>query len=187
MKWRNFKYLLILAWSLHGYGFVSAQVKDVTPPLEPVLSYVTVDTANNHVNIFWKKSPSTDVAGYSIYYEVWDVDRYKGQKIDSVPFTNLSYKDTSGLAGKKSVLYSVSAFDSSGNESTRTPMQSTIYTSVVYDSCGSKFIIHWNKYQGWGNYVSGYRVYAKVENGILHLKINKKEEETKKPKIIEIK
>jgi len=28
---------------------------------------------------------------------------------------------------------------------------------------------------------------AKVENGILHLKINKKEEETKKPKLIEIK
>ncbi len=165
MNWQTYKFYLILFIFLFGGGEIDAQ--DNTPPEKPVISYVTVDTSNNNVNIFWEKSPSPDVIRYRLYYEVKTPNGYEGVKFDSVPATSNSYTHiTSGLSGIQPILYSVSAVDDAGNESIRKPgLHSTIHTTVTYDSCNSNLTLRWNKYQGWGNSVSGYLVYERKENG----------------------
>jgi hypothetical protein len=169
VKWHYYTYCLVLFLFSSGKAETCAQ--DKTPPVKPLITYVTVDTANNNVKIFWNKSPSTDVARYIVYYEIKTVNGYEGVKFDSVasPITSYTH-NTSGLAGKQSLLYSISAVDSAGNESTRKPgLHSTIYNTVSYDSCNSTLTLRWNKYLGWGNNVSGYRILEKTGNGSFHI------------------
>jgi gliding motility-associated-like protein len=164
MKWSVFKYNLFLLSFFFGGGEIHAQ--DVIPPEKPVITYVTVDTANNNVTIFWKKSTSTDVAKYFIYKGVISPNPNEGIKIDSVPSTSTSYiHNTTGLTDIQPILYSVTALDFARNESIRSDPHSPIRNSVTYDSCHSTLTLRWNKYQGWGNYVSGYRVFARMDNG----------------------
>ena len=68
-------------------------------------------------------------------------------------------------AGSKSILYSVTAVDSSLNESIRKPgLHNTIYNVLDYDSCQASMNITWNRYHGWGNDVSGYRILRSIDN-----------------------
>lgn len=134
-----------------------------TPPEKPFLRYVTVDTATNNVRIFWEKSPSPKVASYVIYRKIKTPNPIdEGQPIDTVPAGTTSYTHlTSGQAGQESIFYSLSAIDSAGNPSNRTGLHATIHSSVKYDSCNATLKLSWNKYLGWGNNVSGYRVYLR--------------------------
>ena len=142
--------------------FFSASSQDKTPPDRPYITYVTVDTLNNNVNIFWTKSPSSDVKQYNIYYEIITINGYEGVKFDSVSAEKSAYIHSETEAGQKKILYSVTAVDSSGNESLRTPgLHSTIYSSIYYDSCNNSLTVFWNKYIGWDSNVAGYRIYKK--------------------------
>jgi len=143
---------------------LNGQDDDVDPPDKPVLTYVTIDTANNNTIIFWKKSISKDVMSYIIYYEVNEGGRWQGISIDTVAGTEISYTHISaGLAGRQSILYSVSALDTAGNESPRKDLpadgtvglHSTINLVAVYDSCKSTMTLNWNKYKGWEDYLQG--------------------------------
>ena len=160
----NLYYLLLIFFCFWGSGL---RAQDNTPPEKPSITYVTVDTATGNVNIYWEKSSSPDVLLYRMYYEVKTINGYEGITFDSVqaPLTSYTHVNPE-LPGKQSVLYSVSAVDSSGNESTRKPgLHGTIHNTIAYDSCSSTLTLRWSKYQGWENNTSGYRVVRKIENG----------------------
>jgi gliding motility-associated-like protein len=148
--------------------FVSAlpaRAQDKVPPERPYITYVTVDTSNNNTHIYWTKSPSTDVEKYYIYYEIKTINGYEGVKLDSVPADVSEYTHVNSGADKKSILYSVTAVDSSYNESIRKPgLHSTVFTSLKYDSCQDRMTVTWNKYQGWDDNVSGYRILRSIDN-----------------------
>ncbi len=144
-------------------GNVLLRAQDKTPPVRPHITYVTVDTATNNSVIHWTGSPSPDVEQYYLYYEVKTVNGYEGVKFDSVPAPVSVYTHVNGGANLASILYSVTAVDSSGNESVRKPgLHSTVFTSLTYDSCQSRMKVAWNKYRGWGNDVSGYRILRSI-------------------------
>lgn len=145
--------LIISQFCLHLA--VTAQGND--PPVAPFIKYVTVDTATNNTHIFWEESPSTNVEKYVIYEET----SLGGIVIDSVNAPAEDYIHAGSSAGSASVLYSVAAVDSSGNISTREDYNkhSTVYISAEYDSCNSRMILKWNKYKGWDENISGYKLY----------------------------
>lgn len=144
---------------------IPAYTQDSTPPLKPNIKYVSIDTATNNVEIFWTPSSSNDVKYYNLYFEVNTVNGPEGVFIDTANRNQTSYTHEIGNAGYKSLLYSISAEDSSGNESLRKPgLHSTIYTTLKYDSCLNNIRISWNKYIGWEGKVSGYVIYKKTAN-----------------------
>lgn len=142
----------------------SGFAQDDTPPERPYIDYVTVDTATNNVLIFWTPSPSPDVEFYNLYFEVDTPNGPEGFKFDSVSADQNSYVHIDPGAGSGYFLYSVTAEDSSGNESLRTPgLHSTIFLEQVYDSCKNTMLLSWNKYVGWGENTSGYILYWRTE------------------------
>jgi gliding motility-associated-like protein len=149
-------------------GLVSAQ--DNIPPERPYITHVSVDTANNNSLLYWTMSPSSDVEWYLIYYEIQSANGLEGVKFDSVSANQNSYVHVGGGAEKGKILYSVTALDSSKNESLRKPgLHSTLHTSLFYDSCINKIRVQWNKYIGWDNNVSGYRLFYKAPGGSFEL------------------
>lgn len=138
--------------------------QDITPPERPMITHVTVDTSTENTIIYWDESSSQDVKWYYLYYEVITVNGPEGVKLDSVPPGNSSYEHA-GNAGNESMIYSISAIDSAGNESVRTPgFHSTVYTTVKYDSCFDAINVNWTPYTGWGDNISGYRIYSRRED-----------------------
>lgn len=144
-------------------GILSGQ--DNIPPDRPLLTYVTVDTLTNNTLIYWTESSSPDLEWYYLYYEVNTVNGPEGVKFDSVAPGITSYVHVID-ASEEPMIYSISAIDTSGNESVRTPgFHSTIQADIHYDSCFDAIQLSWNKYTGWGNNLSGYRVYSRTLNG----------------------
>jgi gliding motility-associated-like protein len=159
LKKIRFLYLLfaVLSCLLHG--------QDNIPPERPYLTYVTVDTTTNNTHIFWSESTSPDLEWYYLYYEVNTVNGPEGVKFDSVAPGNTSYIHITD-GSQESVIYSISAIDTAGNESVRTPgFHSTIHANIFYDSCFDAITLRWNQYTGWGNNLSGYRVYSRMAGG----------------------
>ncbi len=149
---------------LSGIYIVSGQ--DNIPPDRPYITYVSVDTATNNVEVHWTESPSLDVVKYYIYNEILTINGYEGIKIDSVSVGNSIYIHSNSGAGQKNILYSVTAVDTAGNESLRKPgLHSTVYSNIYYDSCNNAIIVFWNKYVGWDNNVSGYRIFGREGAG----------------------
>ncbi len=156
------QYVLMLSLLMVGSGLYG---QDKTPPERPYITYVTVDTATNNTQIYWTESPSPDVEQYYLYYEIKTINGFEGVKFDSVSVGTAEYTHVNSGAGSHSILYSVTAVDSSGNESIRKPgLHSTVYTSLQYDSCQAVIKVSWNKYQGWGSNVSGYRILRSINN-----------------------
>lgn len=142
-------------------AILSAQ--DITPPDKPEIQYVSVDTISGDTHIYWKESSATDIMWYYIYYEISTVNGLEGVKLDSLSRGSDSYVHQ-GAANRESTLYSISAIDSSGNESLRTPgLHSTVFVSSAYDSCSNQLLLSWTPYTGWGDKISGYRVYLRKE------------------------
>ncbi len=143
------------------YPFFTMHSQDIIPPERPYITYVTVDTATNNMDIFWDESPSADVEKYYLYYEILTVNGFEGVKFDSVYAPADSYVHIDAASPANMLLYSVTAVDSSGNESIRTPgLHRAVQVNTEYDSCSNRMKITWTKYTGWENNVSGYRVYC---------------------------
>lgn len=154
------KFILFLILLFPLFPFLSFG-QDNTPPDRPFLTYVTVDTTTNNTILYWSESTSPDLEWYYLYYEVNTVNGPEGVKFDSVAPGNTSYIHITG-AHHESIVYSISAIDTAGNESLRTPgFHSTIHVDVLYDSCFNSIDLRWNHYTGWGNNISGYRVYSR--------------------------
>ncbi|MFW5820343.1 MAG: gliding motility-associated C-terminal domain-containing protein [Bacteroidota bacterium] len=139
----------------------STGAQDIIPPERPMITHVSVDTSTENTLIYWTESTSSDVKWYYLYYEIMTVNGPEGVKLDSVPPGNSFYVHP-GNAGTESMVYSISAIDSAGNESVRTPgFHSTVHTTLEYDSCNNAINISWTPYIGWGNNITGYQIYSR--------------------------
>lgn len=157
---------IICIFSILIGGLPGLKGQDITPPERPWIDYVTVDTSNNNSIVVWTQSPSTDVEWYILYYEVETPNGWEGVRFDSVSAGFNTYTHINGGAASGSILYSVSAQDSSGNESLRTPgLHSTVFCTQEYDSCNNTMEISWNKYVGWDNDISGYIIHSRTGAG----------------------
>lgn len=131
-------------------------------PDKPELTYVTVDTSDNSIFVYWKPSAAPDVKWYFIYREVKTLSGWAGELIDSVPSSEHFFHHL--LPGRDRLEYSVTAVDSAGNESIRMPgSHIAMLTYMKYDSCRAELTLKWNQYVGWNEKLSGYRVYGSFE------------------------
>ena len=130
--------------------------------MKPVITYVSIDTATNNTVIQWIESPSPDIIHYIVYREL-DPDNYISLDTIPAPANSFVYFNPGFSFGKQ--LYAVVAGNNAGIYSEIKPgIHGTIHTSLVYDSCNNNIRISWNKYIGWDNNVSGFRIYSSLNN-----------------------
>lgn len=143
---------------------------DLTEPLIPVMSFVTVDTASGLTNLVWYPSGSADTEGYIILENVggsWLV-------IDTIyGILNTSYIPLGSTPNAASESYGVAAFDTcwhgtpaSPNTSAMGNPHNTIYTVSQLNICDSSVTLSWTAYTGWpSGELSGYEIYYSENNG----------------------
>jgi hypothetical protein len=97
---------------------------DVFPPAVPerLLPVVGHIAGKEFVDLQWAPNTEKDIFGYNVYRRDED-----GQpaRINSVPVTTLSFQDLNVSAGHQ-YLYSISAVDTRGNESARSPEKAAV-------------------------------------------------------------
>ena len=139
--------------------FSTVQLYSEISPLPPTINYLSVDSVSSQVEIYWTNH-SLDVVGYIIYYydlnNIWvPLDTVNG-------INNTYYKTTQSNAIYSSQKYSIVAFDSNQNNSSRSEPHSTIYSEVNYNLCAKYCDISWNKYSmdnmlGYKLFIQGFR------------------------------
>ncbi len=136
---------------------------DDTPPISPVLDFVTVNNGNGTIELSWSPSPSTDVCGYVIY----EFSNGEGFAVDTIKDPSVTWYDKISYvgAGYFSQQYVIAAIDCSDNISPLSNELSTIYVSSVTDTCNNRIGIEWNEYISYPRTVSGYQLYYSVDNG----------------------
>jgi gliding motility-associated-like protein len=163
------RYLTII-FAFFFCSIASAQV--LIPPENIKVSY---NIANNHVQIFWKPSPSPDVT----YYEVWYADdelsvgQISFQKVPGSDFVNatdplqLEFKHLRALENSNG--YFITAYGPGNAESGTAPCDSTVYLKVDFDSCFASASLRWNDYNRWRGNIAGYKVYSSTDGSNYNL------------------
>ncbi|MEN8226918.1 MAG: gliding motility-associated C-terminal domain-containing protein [Bacteroidota bacterium] len=126
------------------------------PPDKPDLIRVTVDHSDNGVLIQWEASSDADIEFYHLYKRNAD---QTFELISTFSGDTLQHKlMTSGL---KNLAYSVTAEDSTRNESLfEQNVHRAVDVSVEFDPCTPSNIITWSAYEGWEGNISGYKIYG---------------------------
>lgn len=122
----------------------------------PDLIRVTVDHSDNGVLIQWEPSTDTDIR----YYHMWKMnpDESFSRIFSFDPFTYEYKHMTSGL---KNLSYSITAEDSTGNESIfGQNIHRSVATTLEFDLCTQSNHIQWTSYVGWEGEISGYKVFG---------------------------
>jgi hypothetical protein len=98
---------------------------DVFAPTMPerLLAVVNRNPEKRSVDILWAPNMDKDISGYNVYRRE---ENGQSARINSVPFTEVSFQDVNVLAAHK-YFYCISAVDMRGNESAR-----SLETSVVF-------------------------------------------------------
>ena len=122
----------------------------------PDLLRVTVDHSDAGVLIQWEPSEDGDIEFYWIWKMRTDLSFERVFKFDGGTY---EYKHmTSGL---KNLTYSVTAVDSSGNESLfGQNIHRAVNLSLEFDPCTSTNLLNWIPYLGWKENISGYRIWG---------------------------
>ena len=126
------------------------------PPDKPDLIRVTVDHSDNGVLIQWEASSDADIE----FYHLYKMNANQAfELVFSLSANTLEYKHmTSGL---KNLSYSVTAEDSTGNESLfEQNVHRAVSVLVEFDPCTPANIITWSAYEGWEGNISGYKIYG---------------------------
>ncbi len=144
--------VLLLTLLLVCPGMIFAQ-SDL--PDKPAIIRVTVDHSDDGVLIQWNPSRDADIEFYHIYKMI----SRTGLKIATVSANTLEFKHMS--SGLKNLTYTITAEDSSSNESLLTPGEhSAVTASVEFNPCSPANIITWSAYVGWEGKLSGYKIYG---------------------------
>lgn len=96
---------------------VTINAKDIFPPPVPAGLQAVADTETHAIDLSWQPDTTADLAGYLVYRREAGASGPPvriSAKLDPAP----SFQDTQALPGR-TYLYSVSAIDQDGNESTR--------------------------------------------------------------------
>jgi gliding motility-associated-like protein len=138
----------------------SCQV-DTDPPDPPVLNLLTIQPASGKPELFWSKSPSSDVAGYVIYY----YRNGEGHALDTIRDVNATSYINNGSASQFLIeSYVIAAIDTAGNISPLSNALNTIFPQIKSDSCKSLINVTWNSYPSYPKSVTGYTIQIS-ENG----------------------
>ena len=135
---------------------------DVTNRDTIKINYVTVDT-DGFAQINFNQSLSGDVVAYYILFfnettQQWDI-------IDTVGGLS-TYTWFGSLASGRVERFKVISVDSCGNISNDLPVvaHNTLLLETDVDVCGGTNTLSWNSYEGWGNSLVGYDIYADIND-----------------------
>jgi len=130
-------------------------------PDKPEIDYVTIDSVTGYTIIRWEPSNSPGISTYKIYTLDTETFPVSGTLLDSVPASVHSYSYDPGTTNP--FTYTVTAVDGAGSESLLSgDSHKPVKLTIAYDSCSGSMIIEWDKYKGWGNTLTGYRIWAKL-------------------------
>lgn len=144
-----------------------ALLQDIINPLIPTLSWVTVDTTTDFVDLSWNVNPAPDTYGYIIYTLIngfWE-------PIDTVyGINNTGYTYTGTNSANMAETFRIAAFDSCTTSnvpptfqtSALSPPHTTIFLTDVYDICDKSVYLNWSHYQGWVEGVKHYEVIVSI-------------------------
>lgn len=132
-----------------------------TPPNIPSLTYVSVDTTTNGVDLFWNPSSSGDTEGYIIFYN--DGGNFIRDTIPGADSLSFSKIDVDASTGP--LTFTIAAFDTCGNVSSNGPNHTTAFLSVDENLCDREMILSWTPYEGMN--ISAYDVFVSIDGGSL--------------------
>jgi hypothetical protein len=121
---------------------------------------VTYDTATQKNKIVWNKTAGQHLTHFNIYKQTYQENVYT--KIGEVPYTAFStFVDTTTNPVVMAQKYELSASDSSGSESAKSPYHKTVHLEVSPGVQGFNLI--WNSYEGF-TFLT-YRIHRKLNTG----------------------
>jgi gliding motility-associated-like protein len=134
---------------------------DTEPPVTPVFNLLSVQPETGRTELSWSKSPSSDVAGYVLYY----YRNGEGFAFDTLhnPET-VNYVNYGSFSSYLSESYVVAAIDSSGNISPLSNVLTTMFVGSIIDTCNKTIQVSWNKYPSFPAPVNAYKILIS-ENG----------------------
>ncbi|MBN2347439.1 MAG: gliding motility-associated C-terminal domain-containing protein [Bacteroidales bacterium] len=134
-------------------------------PEPPDLKRVTVDPETGYAILHWTHSPSSNVAFYAIeIIIIQGLEGPTGITIDQVPATDTFYVYEAAKSNFQSDGYSVYSIGNDGKNGTSTQVDSTIYTTAIFDSCSASIQLKWNDYNSWRGEIARYRIYSQINN-----------------------
>lgn len=152
-----------------------AQMPDVIPPKNPVLSNVGISKDTSTILVSWIANADADLAGYKLFRRLFNDSTFTQVNYSLIPKDVIEYKDRSAEMGNQYV-YAVRAVDNSKNESDlsnefnytlkkKTSNSTITVTKYEYSSRKKEVFIQW-KWQGEQE-LKGYVVYMMSDDGIL--------------------
>jgi hypothetical protein len=121
---------------------------------------VTYDTATQRNMVVWNKYPGQHIAHFNIYRQTYQENVFA--KVGEVPFNSFStYVDTIADPVVMAYKYELSASDSTGSESSKSPYHKTVHLEVSPGVTGFNLI--WNAYEGFTFYT--YKIHRKLGTG----------------------
>jgi hypothetical protein len=112
----------------------TVDAKDVFPPGVPVGLEAVADAEGDAIDLSWTPDSDADGAGYFVYRRLAEgaVPGAPQKVSGKAPVVNAAWRDTAAATGVR-YAYSVSAVDTSGNESSRSPEVDESVTPVPPD------------------------------------------------------
>lgn len=144
----------LLSYSSYG--------QDTERPISPVLQLVSVNPLTGNASLEWQLSSSPDVAAYIVYIN----KNSSWIAIDTIwdPLAT-SYLNASSNADYFPESYVIAAYDSSANPSPLTEPHTTMFSSLVFDSCLIQVNLDWSPYMGWNGDLENYEVIISIDGG----------------------
>jgi gliding motility-associated-like protein len=134
---------------------------DTDPPVAPVLDFLTVIPESGWTELKWTGSPSSDVAGYVLYY----YKNGEGFAFDTIfDPTASNYVNTGSSSSYRIESYVIAAIDTAGNVSPLSNELHTIFIQTSIDTCNNRISVIWNSYSSSPVPVTGY-IITLSENG----------------------
>jgi gliding motility-associated-like protein len=150
---------LLFFFSSGNLTFAQNQLPD-----KPQINFATFKENTSKLTIDWNASTSKNVLFYKIYTLDISTSPVTGRYLDSVPADTLCYAYNPGTL--KPNIYTITAVNNLGNESLLGgDFHKPVKLDIAYDSCAQAINLVWDKYYGWKNNLSGYRIFSKADDG----------------------
>ena len=135
-------------------GHCSCLAQGVIPD-KPDMIRVSVNHLTNGVDIEWEPSDDPDIE----FYHIYRMDGTTGEKLFTL--TGSTYRYTHESADLEFLSYTVTAEDSSGNESLlEDNRHRAVALGVESEACEPANILTWTPYEGWDTKLAGYIIYG---------------------------
>lgn len=139
----NKKFFLATVRACNGLDTLNSDTIgiDQTPPVLISLDSVSHQFGTNNIIMGWKKNPSADTRGYSLYID-------NGNAFTRIGTTNdTNYTHNPGNTRPQ---YTIATFDTCYlTTAIANPTHRSAYLTGTYDSCAKTISLNWSIYEGW--------------------------------------